>query len=280
MSADRRGGFRPAAPKPVAGHIARKRFGQHFLSDRSVLVAIVNAIAPKPNDGLLEIGPGLGALTTELLHVASRLAAVEIDRDLCERLRRRFSPERLVLFEADALRFDPLQAADALGVEQLRVVGNLPYNISSPLLIALVASRARIRDQHFLLQKEVVDRIVASPGGKSYGRLSVILQAFYHVDLLFDVPPESFDPPPRVDSAVLRMIVRERPLIDDLGALQAVVTPAFAQRRKMIRSTLLPWLRDRGIDPGDLAGESRAEEISVETYCDLARQLRSMSSIL
>ncbi len=281
MSAERRAGAsRRAPPTAVAGHVARKRFGQHFLADRSVLASIVDAIRPQAQDGLLEIGPGLGVLTAELLRTVPRLAAVEIDRDLCDRLRRRFGPDRLTLFEADALKFNPAQALDALGVERLRVVGNLPYNISSPLMVALVAARHQIRDQHFLLQKEVVERIVAAPGSTSYGRLSVILQAFYEVELLFEVPPESFDPPPRVDSAVLRMTVRDTPLTDDLTALQAVLAPAFAQRRKMIRSTLLPWLRERGINADGLPGECRAEEISVERYCELARQLRSISSIL
>jgi len=280
MSAERRAGARQRPPRAVSGHIARKRFGQHFLADRSVLSAIVHAIAPTASDAVLEIGPGLGVLTAELLQALPRLAAVEIDRDLCERLRRRFGPERLCLFEADALGFNPAEAAAALGAERLRVVGNLPYNISSPLLVALVDARHLVRDQHFLLQKEVVERIVASPGSSSFGRLSVILQAFYEVELLFDVPPDAFDPPPRVDSAVLRMITRERPLTDDLPALQAVLTPAFAQRRKMIRSTLIPWLRERGVETQGLNGESRAEEISVTQYCALAGQLRSINSIL
>ena len=280
MNAERRAGAWQRPPRAVAGHVARKRFGQHFLADRSVLSAIVQAISPTASDGLLEIGPGLGVLTAELLRAAPRLAAVEIDRDLCERLRRRFGSERLCLFEADALSFNPADAVAALGVNRLRVVGNLPYNISSPLMVALVEARHLIRDQHFLLQKEVVERIAAAPGSTSFGRLSVILQAFYEVELLFDVPPEAFDPPPRVDSAVLRMITRERPLTQDLAALQAVLTPAFAQRRKMLRSTLIPWLRERGVDASNLNGERRAEEISVAQYCALADQLRSINSIL
>jgi 16S rRNA (adenine1518-N6/adenine1519-N6)-dimethyltransferase len=282
MSADRRaGGARKSGPpKPVAGHVARKRFGQHFLADRAILAAIVEAIRPRGGDGILEIGPGLGVLTAELLRFVPTVAAVEIDRDLCERLRRRFGPDRLALFEADALAFDISQALAALGVQRLRVVGNLPYNISSPLMVALVGARHLVRDQHFLLQKEVVERIVAAPGSSSFGRLSVILQAFYEVELLFEVPPEAFDPPPRVDSAVLRMTVRETPLAEDLGALQSVLAPAFAQRRKMIRSTLMPWLKERGVSTDGLAGESRPEEISVERYCELARQLRSINSIL
>lgn len=280
MSADRRSGARRPSPRPVAGHVARKRFGQHFLCDRAILASILEAIDPRPDDALLEIGPGLGVLTTELLACVPRIAAVEIDRDLCARLRRRFGDDRLLLFEADALEFEPAQAAQALGAERLRVVGNLPYNISSPLLVALLSARAQVVDQHFLLQKEVVERIVSQPGSTSYGRLSVLLQAFYQVELLFEVPPESFDPPPRVDSAVLRMTPLKSPLIDDPAALQAVLVPAFAQRRKMIRSTLLPWLRERGVDAPGLAGDCRAEEIGVEQYCELARQLRSISSIL
>lgn len=278
MSPDRRGAARRPGPRPVAGHVARKRFGQHFLADRSVLAAIASAIGPRAGDPLLEIGPGLGALTAVLFETLPRMAAVEIDRDLCARLQRRYGDDRLVLFEADALSFDPARALERLAPDSgsshsLRIVGNLPYNISSPLLVHLIDARHIVRDQHFLLQKEVVERIVAAPGSSDFGRLSVLLQAFYEVELLFEVGPEAFDPPPRVDSAVLRMIVRERPLVDDPAPLQKVLSVAFAQRRKMIRSTLLPWLAERGIGAEGLPGDARAEDISLECYCDLARAL-------
>ena len=280
MSSERRRSGAPPAARAVSGHFARKRFGQHFLADRSALAAIVSAINPGKTDAIVEIGPGLGVLTTELLRQAARIAAVEIDRDLCRRLRARYGPDRLILFEADALGFDLAEAAAALEASKLRVVGNLPYNISSPLLVSLLNARGMVRDQHFLLQKEVVERIVAAPGSSDYGRLSVLLQTFYEVEMLFEVPPEAFDPPPRVDSAVLRMTVREQPALDDPAPLQKLLAAAFAQRRKMIRSTLLPWLRQQGIEAPDLQGEWRAEEIDVTRYCALANQLRSINSIL
>lgn len=278
MNSDRRGARH--APRAVSGHFARKRFGQHFLADRSVLAAIAAAIDPREGDAILEIGPGLGALTAELLGRVPVMVAVEIDRDLCRRLRSRYDEKRLVLFEADALRFDVRHALDALGLQgsqHLRIVGNLPYNISSPLLITLLGARSIIKDQHFLLQKEVVERIVASPSSSAYGRLSVLMQAFYTTDSLFDVGAESFDPPPRVGSAVLRMTALAKPLIDDPAPLQAVLAAAFAQRRKMIRSTLIPWLEEKGVDTSSLPGEWRAEQIGVAQYCELARSLETVS---
>lgn len=278
MSSDRRAGGRSSS-RAVAGHIARKRFGQHFLADRSALAAIVEAINPRPNDAILEIGPGLGVLTAALLHRVPRIAAVEIDRDLCQRLRARFDESRLALFESDALAFDLSLAARALGASRVRVVGNLPYNISSPLLVALLGVRQTVQDQHFLLQKEVVERIVAKPGTSAYGRLSVLMQAFYDTDLLFEVGPESFDPPPRVDSAVLRMTTLGSPLITEAAPLQAVLAAAFSQRRKMIRSTLIPWLQERGVDCSDLPGSSRAEEIEVVRYCELATRLGAITDV-
>ncbi len=278
MSSDRRGGRH--APRAVSGHFARKRFGQHFLADRSVLAAIAAAIDPREGDAILEIGPGLGALTAELLARVPVMVAVEIDRDLCRRLRSRYDEGRLVLFEADALRFDISQAFDALGLQRsqhLRIVGNLPYNISTPLLITLLGARSIIKDQHFLLQKEVVERIVAGPASSAYGRLSVLMQAFYATDSLFDVGAESFDPPPKVGSAVLRLTALAEPLIDDPAPLQAVLAAAFAQRRKMIRSTLIPWLEEKGVDTSLLPGEWRAEQIGVAQYCELARSLKTIS---
>ncbi len=258
----------------VAGHAARKRFGQHFLADRSVVAAIVAAVDPRPGQTLVEIGPGLAALTGELLERVPDLHAVEIDRDLAARLRRRWGPERLALHEADALRFDfGALAPAAQGRHRLRVVGNLPYNVSSPLLVRLLAHRASIDDQHFMLQKEVVDRIVARPGSSDYGRLSVLLQACYEVESLFVVPPQAFDPPPRVDSAVVRMIVRRDLADDNPEPLQRVLAAGFAQRRKMIRGTLLPWLAQQGVDCAGLDPEARAEELDVATWLALARRL-------
>ena len=255
-------------------HAPRKRFGQHFLTDQSVIAAIVSAIAPRPGDRLVEIGPGLGALTVGLLERTEYLEAVEIDRDLVARLRRRWSPDRLHVHEADVLSFDfrALAAQD-----RLRLVGNLPYNISSPLLIGLLASRDVIIDQHFMLQKEVVDRIVAQHGCAEFGRLSVMLQAHHHVETLFDVPPDAFDPPPRVESSVVRLITRREPLAQDLACLERLMAVAFAQRRKMLRGTLWPWLRAQGLEPEDpqfaLEATARPEDVAVPQWARLADAL-------
>jgi len=250
-------------------HVARKRFGQHFLVDTGVIDAIVAAIDPREGEALVEIGPGLAALTDALLRRVRTLTAIEIDRDLAARLRSRYG-ERLTLVEADVLRVD----FASLGAAQpLRVVGNLPYNISSPLLVHLLDARERIVDQHFMLQKEVVERIVAPPGSTSYGRLGVLLQAFYEVELLFEVLPASFDPPPKVDSAVLRMLPRRDPAAVDPRVLSELLAAAFGQRRKMLRNTLLPWLGQRGVDPGTLSPTDRPEAVPVATYVELAERL-------
>ncbi|MDB6002575.1 MAG: rsmA [Rhizobacter sp.] len=249
-------------------HVARKRFGQHFLTDGSVIGAIVDAIAPKPGQALDEIGPGLGAMTYPLVEQCESLTVVELDRDLAERLRRR---PGLTVIEADALRFD----FAALGVERgakLRLVGNLPYNISTPLLFHLLEAVDHVLDQHFMLQKEVVDRMAAEPGGKDYGRLSVMLQWRYDIESVFDVPPEAFDPPPRVNSSVVRMIPLPAPAGVPAKLLGDVVTVAFSQRRKMLRNTLGRWLEERGADVVfDL--QRRAEEVPVAQYLELVRTL-------
>ncbi len=251
------------------GHRARKRFGQHFLADASVVHAIVDAIDPREGDLLVEIGPGLAALTRALLERIAHLHAVEIDRDLAARLRSRYAPQRLTLHEADALRFDFAAIAAAAG-QRLRIVGNLPYNVSSPLLVRLLQFRAQVRDQHFMLQREVVERIVARPASRDFGRLSVLLQAFYEVEHLFDVAPQAFDPPPKVDSSVVRMRVRADRIARDPAPLQQVLAAAFAQRRKMIRSTLLPWLEARGAARPPLDPTLRPEQIDVCTWLSIA----------
>jgi 16S rRNA (adenine1518-N6/adenine1519-N6)-dimethyltransferase len=260
-------------------HAPRKRFGQHFLTDASVLAAIADAVAPREGERLVEIGPGLGALTEHLLARAASIDAVEIDRDLVVRLRRRWPAERLRLHEADALDFD---FAALAGDGRLRLVGNLPYNISTPLLIRLLAFRERIVDAHFMLQKEVVDRIVAPPGTTAYGRLGVMMQAFFRVRSLIDVPPEAFDPPPKVDSSVMRMAPRPVPLVADAATLERLMSVAFAQRRKMLRGTVLPWLRAQGIDPDDarfaLVPTARPEEIPVERWAAIADALSATRS--
>ena len=251
-------------------HRARKRFGQNFLVDRGIVGAIVRAIAPQPGDVLVEIGPGLGALTLPLLAAlppGEALHVVEIDRDLAARLRKSAAAPRLVIHETDALACD-FTALAAPG-SRLRVCGNLPYNISSPLLFHLLDQAGRIADQHFMLQKEVVERMVAAPGGKDYGRLSVMLQARYTMELLFDVPPESFEPAPRVDSAMVRMQPRPASLVPPgrEAAFARLVTQAFSQRRKMLRNTL----RDHAaaLEAAGIAATARAEELAVEDYLRL-----------
>ena len=249
----------------MSQHIARKRFGQHFLVDEAVIDGIVRAIDPQPGQALVEIGPGLGAMTMPLLQRCSALTVIELDRDLAARLRRHVG---LTVVEADVLKVD--FAALAAG-RPLRVVGNLPYNISTPILFHLLAFSACVQDQHFMLQKEVVERMAAGPGSKTYGRLSVMLQWRYRIEDVLDVPPEAFDPPPRVDSAVVRM----EPLPLDAGIdparLAELVAVAFSQRRKILRHTLGRWLEQQGVDVAfDL--QRRAEEVPVAEYLALARR--------
>ena len=254
----------------MSQHVARKRFGQNFLVDAQVIGSILAAIAPRRDDLIVEIGPGLGALTAPLIERLDRLHAVEIDRDIVARLRRRFAAEQLVLHEGDALSFD--FGALAVGDQVLRVVGNLPYNISTPLLFHLAQFADRVYDMHFMLQKEVVERMVAEPGGADYGRLSVMLQYRFVIDRLLDVPPESFDPAPRVDSAVVRLIPR-RP--EDLTArdeqyFAALVAQAFSQRRKMLRNTLKGFIDDTVFTEAGIAPTVRAEDLSVADYIRLS----------
>jgi len=255
-------------------HVARKRFGQHFLADRSVIARIVDAIAPRDGERLLEIGPGQGALTSALLQRVGHLSAIEIDRDLAAGLRRRYG-DRLTLIEGDVLAVD---LAEALGAGPVRVVGNLPYNISSPLLVRLIAVRDRVADQHFMLQKEVVDRIVAAPATAAYGRLGVLLQAYYDVESLFDVPPEAFEPPPKVDSSVVRMLPRSASPAVAPETLSPLLAVAFGQRRKMLRNTVLPWLSARRVDASALPPTARAEEIPVQVWLEVAARLAQASA--
>ena len=251
-------------------HIARKRFGQHFLSDASVIDAIVDAIDPKDGEALVEIGPGLGAMTDPLVERCRRLTVIELDRDLAARLRRR---AELNVVESDVLKVDFGALAQQLG-RPLRVVGNLPYNISTPILFHLLGAVDHVVDQHFMLQKEVVERMAAAPGGKDYGRLSVMLQWRYDIESLLDVPPEAFEPPPRVDSAVVRMQPRVPAPEVDAALLGELVTVAFSQRRKLLRHTLGRWLEQRrSTAPFDL--QRRAEEVPVADYLALARACRT-----
>ena len=254
-------------------HIARKRFGQHFLADDSVIHEIVRAIDPKPGQIMVEIGPGLAALTQPLVERLGRLVVVELDRDLAARLR---AHPQLEVIESDVLALDWRALAARLGGRadspRLRVVGNLPYNISSPILFGLLAVADLVQDQHFMLQKEVVDRMVAPPSGSDYGRLSVMLQWRYEMEQVLWVGPESFDPPPRVDSAVVRMRPLDHPPQVDAALLSELVQVAFSQRRKLMRHTLGPWLEQRGCQrPFDL--QRRAQEVPVAEYVALAQSL-------
>ena len=254
----------------MTAHQARKRFGQNFLVDLAVVDAIVRAIAPQREDVMIEIGPGLSALTAPLLVQLEKLTAIEIDRDLAARLRQRFSVDRLTVVQADALQVDFTQFGQAL-----RIVGNLPYNISSPLLFALVECADQVHDQHFMLQREVVDRMVAQPGGSEYSRLSVMLQYRYQIHKLFDVAPEAFDPPPRVTSAIVRMIPRgaERLQALDEKLFATVVQRAFSQRRKMLRGVLGEWT---ALIPWEALGVLptwRAEQVSVAGFVGMTDAL-------
>ena len=253
---------------PGGGHHARKRFGQHFLSDGGIIDAIVRAIAPQPGEALVEIGPGLGALTGPLRERCPQLTVIELDRDLAARLRQQ---PGLDVVESDVLKVDFAALADRLGAP-LRVVGNLPYNISTPILFHLLDVADRVRDQHFMLQKEVVDRMAAGPGSKTYGRLSVMLQWRYDIESLIDVPPASFDPPPRVDSAVVRMTPLPEAAVVDRPRLEAMVAAAFSQRRKLLRHPLGNWLAQQGYE-GNFDLQRRAEEVPVAEYIALAQSL-------
>lgn len=248
---------------------ARMRFGQHFLADEGVIGDIVRAIQPRPGDALVEIGPGLGAMTQPLLERAGALTVIELDRDLAARLRASGRPG-LSVIEADVLNVDFAALAAQAG-RPLRVVGNLPYNISSPILFHLLPVAHAVRDQHFMLQKEVVDRMAAAPGGKDYGRLSVMLQWRYAIEAVLDVPPQAFEPPPRVDSAVVRMVPRppEAVAAIDAARLGALVTAAFSQRRKLLRHSLGPWI-DRHAPGAAFDLQRRAEEVPVAEYVALA----------
>jgi 16S rRNA (adenine1518-N6/adenine1519-N6)-dimethyltransferase len=251
-------------------HIPRKRFGQHFLTDQAVIADIVAAIRPLAQDAMVEIGPGLGALTAPLCAALPHLHVIEIDRDIAARLRHAYPPARLTVHTGDVLEFD----FSALPPD-LRVVGNLPYNISTPLLFHLARYAERIRDMHFMLQREVVERMVARPGGADYGRLSVTLQYRYDMELLLEVGPEAFSPPPQVHSAVVRMVPRPPALLTaaNQSRLEQLVQRAFAQRRKTLRNSLAGLLSAEdyavlGIDPG-----LRAQNLAVPDFVAISNYL-------
>lgn len=255
------------APRP------RKRFGQHFLVDRSVITRILDAIAPEQGDRVVEIGPGQGALTAPLLERAGRLDAIEIDRDLAQRLQQRF-PEKLQLHVGDALKFD----FSRLGGD-LRIVGNLPYNISTPLLFRFADFASSIRDAHVMLQKEVVARMVAEPSSKDYGRLSVMLQLHFRMRKLFEVYPRAFRPTPEVESAVVRIAPLAHAPAVDYALIGRVVTAAFSKRRKQLKNALGDVVPAEAWETLELARELRPEDLSVADFVRIANHLAGSEDV-
>jgi 16S rRNA (adenine1518-N6/adenine1519-N6)-dimethyltransferase len=252
------------------GHPPRKRFGQNFLADPHYIVRIIDAIAPRPGDNLVEIGPGLAALTRPLIERTGHLVAIEIDRDLAARLASEFPPGRLTLHVADALEFDFASLGPAL-----RIVGNLPYNISSPLLFHLAQFESQLADIHVMLQREVVARMTALPATADYGRLSVMLQAIFRVTRLFTVPPGAFRPPPNVDSAVVRLVPlgAAKPRIADAALFGRVVAAAFGQRRKTMRNALSTLCAAPALAAADIDPAARGETLAVADFVRLANAL-------
>ncbi|MGZ5010127.1 MAG: 16S rRNA (adenine(1518)-N(6)/adenine(1519)-N(6))-dimethyltransferase RsmA [Methylobacter sp.] len=282
-------------------HTPRKRFGQNFLHDHNIIYNIISSIQAKPDQHWVEIGPGQGALTEPLLKEGVRLEVVELDRDLVVLLREKFKQyPNLKIHSADALRFDfsslvegDNQSAGSrlareapegalAGIardEKLRVIGNLPYNISTPLMFHLLDNASCIEDMHFMLQKEVVDRICAAPGSKKYGRLSVMMQYYCATELLFDVPPESFDPAPQVMSAIVRLVPHRQPpvAVNDMAKLNRVVTQAFSQRRKTLRNSLKKLIAEEEIAALGIDPTLRAESISLVEFASLSNLLQDGS---
>ena len=250
-------------------HVARKRFGQNFLRDASAIASIVDAIAPRTGDAMVEIGPGLSALTRPLLDVLGHMTVIELDRDLAARLRH---DPRLQVIESDVLRVDFGEIHRMHDAKRLRIVGNLPYNISSPILFHLLGFVQRIQDQHFMLQKEVVERIVAPAGSSDYSRLSVMLQWRYEMEKVLEIGPHCFEPAPKVDSAVVRMTPHVAAPAVTPAYLSELVQVAFSQRRKLMRHTLGPWLDQRRF-AGQFDLQRRAHEVSGAEYVALASQL-------
>jgi 16S rRNA (adenine1518-N6/adenine1519-N6)-dimethyltransferase len=277
-----------------SGHQARKRFGQHFLVDTAIIDGIVRAIDPKPGQLMVEIGPGLAALTQPLVERLGRLRVIELDRDLAARLREH---PQLQVVQADVLSVQLVDLADlsdsaegtdgrdsrGVGEEapeptsRWRVVGNLPYNISTPILFHLLEQVQWVVDQHFMLQKEVVERMVAPPDSSEYSRLSVMLQWRYAMEEVLSVPPDAFDPPPRVDSAVVRMVPLPAAAQLNVDRFSTMVQVAFSQRRKLLRHTLAPWLEAQGFT-GDFDVQRRAQEVSADEYVALAQRLNTSTA--
>ena len=259
------------------GHRARKRFGQNFLSDPNIIRKIIDGIRPQPGELMVEIGPGLGAMTDPLIERLGHLHVVEIDRDLIARLHERYTAEQLTVHEGDALKFDfgsLCAGVEGGGERSLRIVGNLPYNISTPILFHLAGFADQVRDMTFMLQKEVVMRMVAEPGTEEYGRLSVMLQYRFNMGRLFDVPPGAFRPAPKVMSSIVRMVPRPASecTASDYALLGKIVTAAFGQRRKTLRNTLRDFIDDAGLQALGIDPGLRGEKLSVEQYVAIANE--------
>lgn len=255
-------------------HIPRKRFGQHFLVDPSIIDAIINAINPHKDDVMVEIGPGLGAITEPLLHFVNALQIIEIDRDLIKYWRNRY-PERIVLHACDILDFDYQTLPKGF-----RLVGNLPYNISTPILFGLYGAIDRLQDAHFMLQKEVVERLTADPGSKTYGRLSVMMQYAFDLEWLFDVPASSFNPPPKVTSAVMRMIPKSNRVAVNMMLFGTVVRTAFSQRRKKLSNTLKHYLTASDYRILEIDPNLRAEALSVEDFIKITNWVEKNKNLI
>lgn len=256
-------------------HLPKKRFGQNFLIDQAIIRSLVESIRPLPDDLMVEIGPGLGALTQPLLKNLNHLHVVELDRDIVSWMRGHYPVDKITIHNTDALKFD----FSSLGAHT-RVVGNLPYNISTPLLFHLAESVDHIVDMHFMLQKEVVERMVADPSTSEYGRLSVMLQYRFHMEYLVTVPPESFDPAPKVESAFVRIVPHAKlpfPAVDE-SMLAKIVTTAFSQRRKTLRNTLKDLLGDDGFSALGIDSKLRAENLRLDQFVSIANFLAGSSA--
>lgn len=255
-------------------HYARKRFGQHFLHDQNIIEKIVGAIAPKPDDHIVEIGPGLGALTTKILPLTKKLDVIEIDRDIIPKLIAQCTGlGELIVHETDALKFDFAK----LNKDKLRLVGNLPYNISTPLLFHILNNTTLIQDMYFMLQKEVVERMAAQPGEEAYGRLSVMLQYHCQAQLLFLVPPHAFNPPPKVDSAIVKLTpYASLPFVArNYGLFAEIVRTAFTQRRKTLRNCLRTLIDEKQLIALEIDPNLRPEKLSVEDFVKIANGLKN-----
>lgn len=256
-------------------HIAKKRFGQNFLTDQGVIYSLVEAVSPKVDDLIVEIGPGLGALTQPLLKQLNHLHVVEIDRDIISWMETFYPKDKITIHNSDALKFNFSELAKLSPSHKIRVTGNLPYNISTPILFHLLNNIDNIIDMHFMLQKEVVERMVAAPSTSEYGRLSVMLQYKLKMDYLITVPPEAFDPAPKVESAFVRCVPHAALpyLAKDEALFAKIVTAAFGQRRKTVRNTLKAYLDDTGFDALDINPQLRAENLSVAQFVSIANFL-------